>query len=823
MRVCDEQVSIPFFSASGALVAKMRLIPFRPPESGAPDEVAPLVELDETSAGEHGETMLQLRESERYEYEIVPEGANCDLRLRCSLARRHRSLGENSNKPDAGLIETRSYCGTLLLELVEGETNGAKSAIASALIDVRSLKLDYRTQYRGMLRRLSEKIADLVADSRSSAKAAHRSTFETRSDAGWLQVHIELLREALDGPDFSAALQRIIQYPHEQLSAVSDSVSTDRPIRWSPAAVRQLATRHPRRDLPPAHPLRANGIMNSVAGRVLLPRNTRNLDTPENRFVKFALGEFRSFLAHAQTVFEKNKGWEASAALARRLTACVEDWLGRALFGEIGALRVIPLGSPVLQQKAGYREILHWWLRFRTAAEISWKGGEDVFRAGQRDIATLYEYWLFFELLDWFCKKCRDGKRPPVESLIEGLDEGAPNLRLKKRTTLESFEGAFAGLNRKINARFSYNRVFEVTGKYQHPGSWTRKLHPDYTLTFWPSHLKDETEAEKQELLVHVHLDAKYRVENIEALFGADNDDDVDNETEGNYKRQDLLKMHAYRDAIKRSQGAYVLYPGDAGKIQRRGLHEILPGLGAFAIAPDGDGNAKGMPALEKFLDDVLNHLANRTTAQERASYHTAESYLVEEDPVPYGNLQLQETDIYGKDYRALPPAEHMVLVAWFENKGQLELARLNEGFAFVRLGDRRGSLHAHPNLSQTRHILLRSHDHFAAPGLLALREPGFDIYTRTQLRAKLDKYAKQARITPWQDNPAPDDDEYIYALFKTKPDPAFANQRWNPGKILNCIETFEADLRNKPSVALRRDSPYPRILPLRDLLTALL
>ena len=30
----------------------------------------------------------------------------------------------------------------------------------------------------------------------------------------------------------------------------------------------------------------------------------------------------------------------------------------------------------------------------------------------------------------------------------------------------------------------------------------------------------------------------------------------------GNYKRADLLKMHAYRDAIRRSAGAYVLYPG---------------------------------------------------------------------------------------------------------------------------------------------------------------------------------------------------------------------------------------------------------------------
>lgn len=80
---------------------------------------------------------------------------------------------------------------------------------------------------------------------------------------------------------------------------------------------------------------------------------------------------------------------------------------------------------------------------------------------------------------------------------------------------------------------------------------------------------------------MHVHFDAKYRVEDIDSLFGAEGADDADGEVEGNYKRQDLLKMHAYRDAIKRSQGAYVLYPGRANAaVKLKGFHEILPGLG---------------------------------------------------------------------------------------------------------------------------------------------------------------------------------------------------------------------------------------------------
>lgn len=166
MRVLRD-TSIPFRSPSGAVLAHVTLMSVRDAESAS---TAPLAETDEEDAREHGETTVQLRESERYEYEVVPTNG-VDLRLRCSLSSRRRSLGTGGEKPDAGLIETRSFCGTLLLELVEGEVNDAKPAVASTLLDVRSLKLDYRTEYRGMLRRLSDEIAGLVADARSSAKA----------------------------------------------------------------------------------------------------------------------------------------------------------------------------------------------------------------------------------------------------------------------------------------------------------------------------------------------------------------------------------------------------------------------------------------------------------------------------------------------------------------------------------------------------------------------------------------------------------------------------------------------------------------------------
>lgn len=801
MRVLPD-TSVPFRSPSGAVVAHVTLMPVKDAESAS---TAPLAETDEEDAREHGETTVQLRESERYEYEVVPANGT-DLRLRCSLSSRRRSLGTGGGKPDAGLIETRSFCGTLLLELVEGEVDSVKAAVATALLDVRSLKLDYRTEYRGMLRRLSDEMAGLVADARSSAKAGFRSTFEERTDAGWLQIQLELLRETLDSSDFSAALQRILSFPHERLSTVSDSVSTDRPIRWTPSAVRQLVTGNPRREVPASHPLRTQLGLESVAERVLVPRKSRDLDTLENRFVKFALGEFRAFLTHAQGVFDSCAGWGASAALTRRLAASVEDWLGRSLFREVGEMRFAPLGSPVLQRKAGYREVLRWWLRFRTAAELSWEGGEELFHAGQRDVASLYEYWLFFELLGWFCQKCRGGNRPAVEELIEGLEEGSPNLRLRKRMELGPFVGTFAGQSRRLNARFAYNRRFEVTQDRHAGGSWTRRLHPDYTLTFWPEDLS-EADAERQELLVHVHFDAKYRVEDIEGLFGAEGADDADEEVEGNYKRQDLLKMHAYRDAIKRSQGAYVLYPGRANAaVKLKGFHEILPGLGAFGVAPDETGVAQGLESLEKFLDEVLAHLGNRTTAQERVSYHVAESYTLKEEPVQYGSLVLAERDEMSDTTRALPPSEHHVVVAWYNTPEQLAWT-LEKGIANVRLGDRPGTWHIPPEMASARHVLLRTHGGKVAPGLFRLTKPGYKVYSANDLTAKGYPGAAGGEI---------------YAVFEVEPDVAYAGRKWDEAEVTAQIKAFESRRSYRQVNTLHRRSPDPRVLSLQELLRAM-
>jgi predicted component of viral defense system (DUF524 family) len=808
---------IPFYTSSGRLVAHVIIAPrssFLPNNSSG---ISSIIEIPEADAREYGETRVQLRENERYDYMVKPVSLGSKLKLRSSLS--DSRLNFTQGEFDSGTIETRSFCGALLLELVECDTNDS-NLIASALIEVRSLKLDYRSEYRGMLRRITDEMVALAIDCRQSTKVGLRSSFEDRNDTGWFQIQLELLREVVDSSEFASSLHRILTFPHERTSNSTESVATDYPIRWGVSEVRQLLSGTARRLLPETHPLRIHTEIRTIAGRVLAVRKSKDMDTPENRFIKHALLEFQAFLTRAEIVFEAKENWGISAELSRRLSARINELLDRSFFREIGVLLVAPLGSPVLQRKSGYREVLRWWLRFRTASEISWQGGEDLFRAGQRNVASLYEYWLFFELLEWYCRACRGGIRPSIEELVDGLNDGSPDLKLKERTHLGPFTGSFSGAGRKLNSRFSYNRRFRPTPDDRGAsGSWTRALHPDYTLSFWPDGLS-EAEAELQEVLVHIHFDAKYRVDTIEEIFGAEDDDDADEIAEGNYKRQDLLKMHAYRDAIKRSQGAYVLYPGRSVKAARfTGFHEILPGLGAFGISPDENGRAQGIGSLEKFLDEVLAHLSNRTTALERTGYHISEANRIGEKVVQYGDVKLSETDdLHGAGFRAPPPAEHMVLVAWCNNEVQMRLASGPDGLVYVRLGSRRGSLHVHPNLSATRHVLLRAEGGVVNPGLFVLREPGFRVYTRNELRREFEKKGMKG-VSDWEGIMEKNDEDHIYAVFRTTLDPIYKSLEWDGNALMDLIEKFESDRRNKLVENAGRTSPYPRTIPLRDLL----
>jgi len=402
----------------------------------------------------------------------------------------------------------------------------------------------------------------------------------------------------------------------------------------------------------------------TVPSRITTTKRTSTADTVENRFVKHALREFLEFAEFIENRFGSSSPAETRLrSEVRPIRNRLSEWLSHDLFREISDLRSLPLASSVLQRRPGYREILRTWLAFQLACRLQWAGGEDVFGAGKKDVATLYEYWVLFELLD-IVKKVFALDEDPAKTLIDTSED---HLDLKVRRAFQlSFEGTYAGTARRLRIDFSYNRTFSRRGaahessNYPHEGTWTKAMRPDFSVSLWPAEYS-RREAERQELIAHVHFDAKYRVDQLEDLFGDDSAIDIPDDEERapvgvQAKREDLLKMHAYRDAIRRSEGAYVIYPGRTGTENRvwHAFHELLPGLGAFALKPGlVEANAD---TIRDFLEDVAEHVSSEATRREQLSFHR---FRIEEPSGDYRTrMDLPATDDRHRRLRRRPPAE---------------------------------------------------------------------------------------------------------------------------------------------------------------------
>lgn len=716
--------TLEFTDAHGACVARLRL--FALDAGTKPAEPPSLIRLDPAVAREQGEEVIQLIEGARYEYEFEDEHVRLDA-----------ADGEPGRMIEASRLAGRTHSGFLVPGLNTGRLglvvrDEAGVPLGTAAVEVRSRKIGYRDDYRLMLEDITQRCVDLLLELR--APTALRAAPDPGHTPRTIAQRFAFLKALLGSSSFQNALHRIASHPNQRWEPEETLLDTRRGFRPDARGLRQLARASRRVPLPASHPLATS--VPSLPERISLYRNVQTEDTPENRFVKFVLQGFSGFLALLRQRLDVAG---ASDVRLRHELAVLSGQLDGALnadvFRGVSPPDMLPLGSPVLQRKEGYREVYQAWLKFDMAARLVWQGGDDVYGAGQRDIATLYEYWVFFKLLD-IVTGVFQLDQPAAAELMEETADGF-GLKLKCGEQL-GFEGiTFAGA-RPLRARFSYNRSFTRNANRSVAGSWTERMRPDYTISLWPADFS-ATEAEAQELMVHVHFDAKYRIDNIEQLFGrddaeldaamaaADLNDEKQEQKLGRYKRADLLKMHAYRDAIRRTQGAYVLYPGDVPQ-RWQGYHEILPGLGAFPIKP---GNGDGV--LTKFIQDVVTHACDRATARERQSYHV---YQVQEAPAPYAVLhKLPEKEV-GIARRAPPMAETHVLIGWYKDKSHLEWV-LKSGLYNFRMDVERGSLRLKPEVSGAQYLLLHSHKGATSPSLLRVSKEGPRVLSRDALKAK--------------------------------------------------------------------------------------
>ncbi len=363
-----------------------------------------------------------------------------------------------------------------------------------------------------------------------------------------------------------------------------------------------------------------------------------SLDTPANRFIKYAFQRFNMVCAELIHVLDTTDNFKQAECLseAKIIHGMLDEILIDRFFDEIGELDIMPQNNQVLQKREGYSQIFSAYSMIDLALQLDWRGKDRIYDGESKNVALLYEYWLFFELYKIISsiEGCREVEQKDNNFLA--VHEGDITISLEEgKKSRQSF--VIDRLHTKIN--LYYNRTFSRTDfkTTMYEGSYSRPFRPDYTIAIFPDIYckgknNGEDDAVKEGAVSYVHFDAKYRVTDLTSLIGkntetVENEEIIEDKTNAvinTYKRGDLLKMHTYNDAIRRTIGSYILYPGTdvltEGKGKFRLYDEILPGVGAFAIRPGI--NVKGENELKKFIIFFLEAKKETNSRLNRMSHY---------------------------------------------------------------------------------------------------------------------------------------------------------------------------------------------------------
>lgn len=567
---------------------------------------------------------ILLLEALTYDWKVTGvEGFTLKTQLQSATAGSHWSHREGDSY---GSFQVVTYLGTAPFHL---EASGGKLSLHFEII---SQKFDYFSEYRLLTEEIAGFCQQLLLDLESPTSLA----FETDGDreSRLLLEQFLFLRGWLTREKLEGAMESILRNPHTNL---------EKEHSWTPAAMVSSAD-WLYRPASMARDWKRNAEGLARPAECLDVRKYDSPDTPPNRFLKFALDGFLEVCRQVGEQFPEAYSLNDEAS---RFAENLEQILAKPFFRDIGRMTRVPLDNQTVQKRHGYRDILHAWILQQAAASLTWEGNEETFSGPSRNVATLYEYWIFITLhrllgaLPGFAP--RDEKLPSPaddpESFLQKGDKGLIiNLKRSRRSRTRFIFTPDDPSLQSLAVDLYYERVFRHSQDAVSGDSYSRQFKPDYTLAIYPAEFEEEPEASAANRVAYLHLDAKYRAQQIEALFGNESDEGLDEEKEetkakSTYKRGDLLKMHTYNDAVRQTIGSYVLYPGsDTGSGDRiRKFHEIVPGVGAYVLKP---GNRDCLDALSGFLTEILTHQSNRFSQLSRIRHWTHDT--VKEEPAEY-------------------------------------------------------------------------------------------------------------------------------------------------------------------------------------------
>ena len=496
-----------------------------------------------------------------------------------------------------GNLNFHSYAGKSFFDI---EIDGIKSV--SFPFEVRSKKIGYYKQYPAMIGDLSKVASGILFE--IDAPLYQDFDFSERLKETFYEDFMFL--EYLFLPEnFPLAYEYILRNMYSRLEKYTETVPATFASNIGPSEIIDIISRpdnlYELENLPKNWP---SNMKNYVPDTITQKFHQETIDTPENRLLKYFMELLDKLIHDMIEHFSREDGYIKDKLVEYR--DIVQNYLSDRWTREVGKLQFIPLASQIVQKREGYRDIFKYYINFEFAFRLEWEEVEKNIKGYERKLSELYEYWCYFKLINVMSKI--SGKKIRYKDIYE-INKDKWSIKVNRGVkSIQLFNFEFEG--HLLHVQLMYNRLFSQNTLYK---AYSLPFRPDYTLQI---NFNNKT--------YFVHFDAKYRSEGTvldfyekigsqDSIMEEKEVETRDNEeqTYKKYKYGDLYKMHTYKDAILKTEGAYVFYPGDLKEIFYVNPNEPIPSVGAFPLTPGKNGLEEN--ELISFIKAVLRNIIDRT------------------------------------------------------------------------------------------------------------------------------------------------------------------------------------------------------------------
>lgn len=500
------------------------------------------------------------------------------------------SLKEFEKYKVVGTLNFKSYVGKSFLDV---KKNGYLSN--KIPIEVRSKKIDYFNQYSAMIAELSQYALGIIFETNSPLYQEFEIDYKNKTTYYEDFMFLEYLFRPENLPSIFEYLSknlysRLEEYDEVVPTSFASNIGGDELINIlnNPDKLQETDS-----DIKLANYL--NGFLPLEVDEI---NYKDSVDVAENRFLKYFLELIRDLI---EKLLDNSKEGYIQDKL-RFFDEEVIYYLSNKLFADIGTLDYIPYNSQVLQKKEGYRDIFQFFLMLEFSFKLSWDELNNQFKGFEKKLSELYEYWCYFKIL-----KVLNELSVSKIDFEDIFEVNKDNWSMDIKRGVKSIKTFNLNLfDKEIIIEFFYNKTFSNNTKYK---SYSLAFRPDYSLLI---HIGGKE--------YFIHFDAKYRSEleviNFYNKIGDKTFAQIENEVNSRdsneeknriFKDGDIYKMHTYKDSILKTEGSYVLYPGNVHKLFRQVGDLIIPSVGAFPLAPGNGGDEEYNLAI--FIKNVIKSL----------------------------------------------------------------------------------------------------------------------------------------------------------------------------------------------------------------------